>query len=225
MQVKDLVLSSRVAGVVMNFPLYDGSISRKARQFIADGYLDQALAEYRRLSDLGSGTAKCILAYLNLRDSPGTLRSVSAAKLLASAALISDPGYANYVLSYVAATEKNSAKAVRLMCESYKARFLPASTALGLILGQGYGVSKSPKRAEIFFWRAIKGGHIPAPMLLSRFYLRGDCGWLKRIAGLLAYPICYLYSGICTRYLIFSIYAFRHFNITIPRMFNEQKLR
>jgi hypothetical protein len=221
----DLILSARIAGVVMNFPLYDGHVSEKARRLIADGKLDEALEEYRRLAELGSGLAKCVLAYLNLRDLPYAPRNVSAAKALANAALNSEPGYANYVLAYAAAFERNAAKSIDLMCESHKAKFIPAASALGLILGQGYGTSKHPKEAETFLLRAIFSHHIPAPMLLCRFYLRGDCGIAKWILGLFFYPFAFVYVWICTRFLIFSIYTFRHFNVSVPPMFNEHALR
>jgi TPR repeat protein len=212
-------------GIVMNFPLYDGRVSEKARRLIADGRLGEALAEYRRLADLGSGLAKCVLAYLCLRDLPGAPRNVVAAKDLATAALGSEPGYANYILSYVAIYEENAAKAIDLMCESYKAHFIPAASAIGLILGQGYGVSKHPKEAEIFFTRAIFAGHLPAPLLLCRFYLQGQCGLAKQLLGLLLLPFSILYVWAPSRFAIFSIQAFRHFNASVPPMFNERALR
>jgi TPR repeat protein len=221
----DLILSARIAGVVMNFPLYDGGVSEKARRLIADGRLDEALEEYRRLAELGSGLAKCVLAYLNLRDLPRTPRDVTGAKILANAALNSEPGYANYVLAYVAAFEKNAPKAIDLMCKSHKAKFIPAASALGLILGQGYGTSKDPKKAETFLLRASFSRHIPAPMLLCRFYLRGDCGLAKWILGLLFFPFAFVYAWIGARFLIFSVYTFRHFNVSVPPMFNERALR
>ena len=225
MSISDAILSARVLGIVMNFPLYDGKVSVKARQLIADGRLDEALAEYRRLADLGSGMAKCVLAYLNLRGLPRVPRDLEAAKNLASAALRSEPGYANYILAYVAQFEKNTAKSIDLMLQSYRARFIPAASALGLICGQGYGVARDPKKAEIFFWRAIRSGHIPAPYLLCRLYIRGDCGVVKRILAILAIPVVIAYVAICSRFLIFSIYNFRHFNVTVPPMFNERALR
>lgn len=211
--------------MVMNFPLYDGHVSDKARRLIAGGKLDEALEEYQRLAQLGSGIAKCVLAYLSLRDLPKAPRDLNAAKALANAALNSEPGYANYVLAYAAALENNAAKSIDLMCESYKANFLPAASALGLILGQGYGIAKHPKEAETFFLRAIIARHIPAPMLLCRFYLRGDCGTAKWSLGLLCFPFAFLYVWICSRFLIFSIYTFRQFSVSVPPMFNERALR
>jgi len=221
----DFILSARIAGVVMNFPLYDGGVSEKARRLIAGGRLDEALEEYRRLADLGSGLAKCVLAYLNLRDLPRRPRDVTAAKSLANAALNAEPGYANFVLAYAAAFEKNAPKAADLMYRSHEAKFIPAASALGLILSQGYGTSKNPKKAEIFFLRAIFARHNPAPMLLCRFYLRGDCGLAKWVLGLLFSPFAFAYAWICVRFLIFSIYTFRHFNVSVPPMFNERALR
>ena len=50
MGLKDICLSARITGFVMNFPLYDGGVSEKARRLIADGRLAAALEEYQRLA-------------------------------------------------------------------------------------------------------------------------------------------------------------------------------
>jgi TPR repeat protein len=223
MSIRDAILSARVMGIVMNFPLYDGRVSDKARQLIVEGRVDKALTEYRRLADLGSGMAKCVLAYLSLRGFPNAPRDVSAAKTLATAALGTEPGYANYILAYAAAAERDAAKSVDLMCRSYRACFIPAASALGLICA--YGSRKYPKKAEFFFWRAIRLGHVPALYLLCRLYMRGDCGLVKRILAIIVIPVVLMYVWICNRLLIFSIHTFRHFNITVPPMFNERALR
>ena len=225
MSIHDLFLSARITGIVMNFPLYDGAVSPKARQLIAAGKLHDALAEYHRLAAGGSALAKCVLAYLSLRNLPGAPRNVSAAKSLANAALSREPGYANYVLSYVAYYEQDAKKAINLMGESYMAKFIPASTALALILAQGYGVAKHPKEAEVFFLRAIYAGHSPAALMLCKFYLRGNRGFAKRLLGALLSPFAYLYVWITARFFIFSIRTFRHFNVEVPPMFNERALR
>jgi hypothetical protein len=225
MLLRDFILSARITGFVMNFPLYDGGVSEKARRLIADGRLAEALIEYRRLAATGSALAKCVLSYLHLRDLPGSPRNIEAAKSLAVEALSREPGYANYVLSYVAAFENDPKKAISLMTASYMARFLPAASALGLILAQGYGVSRHPKEAEIFLLRAIKAGHIPATFILCRFYMQGQRGHGKWILGLSLIPFAWLYVWITTRFMIFSIRAFRHFNVNVPPMFNERALR
>ena len=225
MGLKDILLSARTAGIVMNFPLYDGHVSAKARQLIADGKLSDALAEFHQLASMGSNLARCVLAYLSLRDLPGAPRNIETAKSLASAALGAEPGYANYVLAYAATYEKDATNSARLMYLSYKAGFIPAASAVGLLLGQGYGVSKDYKKAEGYFLRAIALRHIPAPMLLCRFYTLGRRGLLKQIVGILLFPIFFLYAGIMTRFLIFSVYSFRHFRSTVVPMFNEKGLK
>jgi len=209
----------------MNFPLYDGGVSQEARRLIADGRLAAALEEYQRLAATGSAMAKCILAYLHLRDLPGAPHDVEASKVLASAALSREPGYANYILSYAAHFENDPKKAIDLMAASYRAHFVPAASALALIFAAGYGVAKHPKEAETFFLRGIKSGHIPSTLLLCRFYRRGERGFAKGIFGQLLFPFAWLYVWITTRFMIFSIRAFQHFNVKVPPMFNERALR
>jgi hypothetical protein len=144
---------------------------------------------------------------------------------IARVALSREPGFANYVLSYAAAFENDAKKAINLMTAAYMAHFVPAASALGLILSQGWGVSKHPKEAEIFFLRAVKAGHIPATLLLCRFYMQGKRGEVKRILNVTLFPFAWLYVWITTRFMIFSIRAFRHFNVNVPPTFNEKALK
>jgi TPR repeat protein len=225
MSFENFILSARITGIVMNFPLYDGGVSQKARRLIADGRLAAALEEYQRLAATGSAIAKCLLAYLHLRDLPGAPHNVEASKVLASAALGREPGYANFILSYAAHFENDRKRAVQLMAASYRANFVPAAGALGLIFAAGYGVAKHPKEAETFFLRAIRSGHIPSTLVLCRFYKRGQRGFLKSIVGQLLFPFAWLYVWITTRFMIFSIRAFRHVDVRVPPMFNERALR
>ena len=225
MSFDNFILSARITGIVMNFPLYDGGASQEARRLIADGRLAAALEEYRRLAATGSAMAKCVLAYLHLRDLPGAPMDVEAAKTLATAALSREPGYANFILSYAAHIENDPKKVIDTMATSYRAKFLPATNALALIFAAGYGVAKHPKEAEEFFLRGIKGGHIPSTLALCRFYKRGERGFVKSILGVLLFPFAWVYAWITTRFMIFSIRAFQHFNIKGPPMFNERALR
>ena len=148
-----------------------------------------------------------------------------SAKAFATAALSREPGYANYVLSYVAYYEKDARGAINRMVDSYKARFIPASTALALMNSQGWGIAKHPKDAESFFLRAISAGHIPATLMLCHFYMRGNRGFARRLLGTVLFPFAFLCVWITTRFLIFSVRTFRHFNIDSPPMFNEGALR
>jgi TPR repeat protein len=225
MSFENCILSARITGIVMNFPLYDGGVSQKARRLIADGRLAAALEEYQRLAATGSAIAKCVLAYLHLRDLPGAPHNAEASKVLAAAALSREPGYANFVLSYAAHLDNDPKKAIELMAASYRANFVPAASALALIFAAGYGVAKHPKEAETFFLRGIKSGHIPSTLLLCRFYRRGERGFVKGVLGHLLFPFAWLYVWITTRFMIFSIRAFRHFNVEVPPMFNERALR
>jgi TPR repeat protein len=225
MGLKDILLSARTMGIVMNFPLYDCGVSEKARRLIAAGQLAEALAEYHRLAAMGSAPAKCVLAYLSLRNLPGAPRNLDAAKAFANAALSREPGYANYVLSYAASYEKDVKRAIDRMVDSHRAKFIPASTALALINAQGWGIAKRPKEAEIFFLRSISAGHIPAAWMLCLFYMRGNRGFAKRLLGAVLSPFAWLYVWIPSRFMIFSIRTFRHFNIEVPPMFNEKALK
>jgi hypothetical protein len=56
--------SAQVFPHVLKLPLYDGDCSPAARELLAAGDVDGALAEWRRLADLGSGRARCVLAYV-----------------------------------------------------------------------------------------------------------------------------------------------------------------
>jgi TPR repeat protein len=225
MSFENIILSARITGIVMNFPLYDGGVSQEARRLIADGRLAAALEEYQRLAATGSAIAKCVLAYLHLRDLPGAPHNVEASKVLATAALSMEPGYANFILSYAALFENDAKKVIDLMAASYRANFVPAASALGLIFAAGYGVAKHPKEAETFFLRAIRSGHIPSTVVLCRFYKQGQRGFLKSIVGHLLFPFAWLYVWITTRFMIFSIRTFRHLSVSAPPMFNERALR
>lgn len=225
MSFENFILSARITGIVMNFPLYDGNVSQEARRLIADGHLAAALEEYRRLAATGSAIAKCILAYLHLRDLPDAPHNAAASKALATAALSREPGYANYILSYAAHLEKHPKEAIERMAASYRAGFIPAASSLALIFAAGYGVAKDPKQAEILFIRGIKNGHIPSMLLLCRFYIRGERGFIKSIIGRLLLPFVWFYMWVVTRFMIFSVRVFRHFNVETTPMFNERALR
>jgi TPR repeat protein len=225
MGLKDIVLSARITGFVMNYPLYEGGVSEKARRLIAEGRLAAALEEYQRLASTGSAIAKCVLAYLHLRDLPGAPHDVEASKDLATAALSREPGYANYILSYAAHFENDPKKAIDRMAASYRAHFVPAAGALALIFSAGYGVAKHPKEAETFFLRGIKSGHIPSTVMLCRFYKRGERGFVKMIFGHLLFPLAWLYLWISARFMIFSIREFQHFHMSALPMFNEKALK
>jgi len=225
MALKDLIVSARVTGIVMNYPLYDCGVSNLARDLIADGKVLAAIAEYRRLADLGSGGARCVLAYLYVRGAPTIPPDLAAAEQLAAAAVSTEPGYANYILSITAMLSGGHLQSVKYMIKAVKAGFPPALSAMAQISNQGMGIRRNLKSAEHYFFRAMERGHIPAAYLLCRFYMLGEAGNLKKLLGLVGCPFAWLRLWITTRFMIFSVRSFRHFNIKQPPMFNENALR
>jgi TPR repeat protein len=121
--------------------------------------------------------------------------------------------------------EGNSLRSAQIMAESCKAQFPPAFAALAQIFNQGYGVKKDPKYAETLFLRATSLGHVPALFMLCKLYAIGDLGPMKQLFGRIALPLAWLRLWILTRFMIFSVRTFRHFNITTPPMFNEKALK
>ena len=116
-------------------------------------------------------------------------------------------------------------KAIDRMAASYRAHFVPAAGALGLIFAAGYGVAKHPKEAETLFLRGIKSGHIPSTLMLCRFYTRGERGFVKTILGNVLFSLAWLYVWISARFMIFSIRQFQHFHLSALPMFNEKALK
>src|SRR3974390_3017645 len=113
-------------GRVLNDPLYDGDCSRTARDRLEAGDVDGALAEWRRLADLGSGRARCILSYISLRGTASVPPDLAGARRLASSAVGAERGYANYVLAWIAIKEGKASSVAQYLGESFRAGFTPA---------------------------------------------------------------------------------------------------
>jgi hypothetical protein len=97
--------SAQVFAHVLHLPLYDGDCSPAARALLANGDVDGAIAEWRRLADLGSGRARCVLAYVALFGTPSAPPDLEEARRLASSALSAERGYANYLLAVIGLKE------------------------------------------------------------------------------------------------------------------------
>jgi hypothetical protein len=97
--------SAQVFLRVLKLPLYDGDCCPFARELLAVGDVDGAIAEWRRLADLGSGRARCVLAYISLNGTESTSPDIEEARRLASSAVSGERGYANYVLACIALKE------------------------------------------------------------------------------------------------------------------------
>jgi hypothetical protein len=217
--------SARVLGHVLNFPLYDGDCSPAARKFLAVGDIDAAIAEWRRLADLGSGRARCVLAYLALKGTQSAPPDLEEARRLASSALSGERGYANYVLGCIALKEKQGANVAQSLGESYRAGFMPAATLLASLTLEARQLSEKAKSgAESLLQRASADGHRPAQLILCRSYLRGRLGFGRRFLGVCLFPVAAARLVVSLKYRVFSVNSFYYSNSSGP-IFAEVKGR
>lgn len=209
--------SARVIWHVLNFPLYDGNCSPIARRLLEVGDVDGAIAEWNRLADLGSGRARCVLAFLALIGTPTRAADIDEARRLASSALTGERGYANYVLGCIAIKERQVSGIAQYLGESHKAGFVPAATLLASIaIGARNASAKTKSGAERMLLKAAAAGHRPAQLALCGFYLRGRFGLAKRLLGLILFPLALTKYILSAKYRGFSIGAFQYF--IRPRM-------
>ena len=201
--------SARVLGHVLNFPLYDGDCSPTARKLLAAGDIDGAIAEWRRLADLGSGRARCVLAYLALKGTHSAPPDLEEARRLATSALSGERGYANYVLGCIALKEKQVAGVAQYLRESYKAGFAPAATLLASLTLESRQMSKTAKSgARSLLRQASAAGHRPAQLILCRAYLGGRLGLAERFFGAFLLPIAAARVVASLKYRVFSVNSF-----------------
>jgi hypothetical protein len=222
---KESQQSARVLGHVLNFPLYDGDCSPAAREFLAVGDVGAAIAEWRRLADLGSGRARCVLAYLALKGTQSLEPDLEEARRLASAALGGDRGYANYVLGCIAIKEKQVASVAQFLGESYKAGFVPAATLLASLTLESRPLTAKTKSGAVnLLRRASAAGHRPAQLVLCRSYIRGRLGFARRFLGACLFPLAMARLVLSLKYRVFSVNSFYYSNSPGP-IFAEAKVR
>lgn len=206
-----VVLSVRASIFALNYPLFDGNVSRKARQLLARGETAEAIGEYRRLAALGSGQARNVLAYMYLIGTHMMPRDLNEAQRLASAASSSAPGFSHYILGFVAVANGDTASGFARFIASRKAGFSPAFSASAQLYSSLYRIAERDLRlSEQLFFRAIRSGHIPAYMMLALFYLRGTRGLLKRVAGAALLPLSLVMYYTSWRFNTFSMSTFAH---------------
>jgi hypothetical protein len=210
----DRQLSALIYPRVLNQPLYDGGCSQKARALLADGNVANAIDEWRRLADLGSGDARCVLAYIHFRGAPTIVPDLHEARRLANAAAATSRGYANYLLGCFALSERDVNRAASYFKVSYEANFVPVLTALAWIRFRHNTLTgKSQKSAERLALLAVDAGHLPARAVLARIYLSGQLGLLRRSYGALVFPWALIGNFIGARRNIFSVHCF-HYSTT-----------
>ncbi len=222
---KDKRLSASIFGRVLNSPLYDGDCSPAAREYLAAGDIDSAVEEWRRLADLGSGRARCILAYLNFTGTPLSPADIDEAKQIALTAVAGERGYANYLLGSISLKERQIDAAAKYFVESIKAGFLPAFMAAASILLRSVGASKERKQSAInLIRRAISGGHLPARIALSAAYISGKVGLAKRALGFGLLPLALIRYLVGARYHVFSIHYFQIVPNSKYPLFNAESI-
>ena len=206
-----MALSVRASIFSLNYPLFDGNVSREAREFLARGKTAEAIAEYRRLAALGSGQARGILAYAYLIGTRFTPRDLDAAESLASLAAVSAPGFSHYILGFVALARGDTGKSFSRFIVSKKAGFAPAFSASAQLYSNLYRTAERDLRlTEGLFIRAIRMGHVPAWMFLALFYLKGTRGTLKRVAGAALLPVSLVLYYLFWKFNTFSMSTFSY---------------
>jgi hypothetical protein len=217
----NLMLSLRASVRALRCPLYDGGVSVKARRFFAAGNIVGAFEEYHRLAELGSGKARCVLAYANLLGTRALPKNFDEAGRIARSATASEPGFSNYILGCIAMQENNWEVTFRHFNLSGKAGFLPAlSTAASLSSRVYRTTDKDLRGAERVLFRTIRRGHVPALLFLAAFYLTGSRGFPKRLLGIVLSPIAVGVLFVACRVAIFSPRTF-FYNPVLPGLLRE----
>jgi hypothetical protein len=209
--------SAQVFGHALKMPLYDADLSAKARELLASGDVEGAIAEWRRLAGLGSGRARSVLAYVALMGTSFSPSDLEEARRLAVSALQSERGYANYVLGCIALKENQVVNASKYLLESHKAGFVPAATLLASLLFRARDAApKAIQSAVTMLRRANAAGHRPALMFLCRLYLSGRAGLAHRVLGLLLLPAAAVRYLWAAKYQVFAIGSFHYTRRTGP---------
>ena len=221
---KDSQLSARVFGPVLSFPLYDADCCPAARDCLAVGNVVGAIAEWQRLADLGSGGARCVLAYLHLMGALSTPIDLETSRRIAISAVGGSRGYANYLLGCISLREKQGTDAVKYFLESIKAEFTPAATHLASLLIHGHSQDNKQK-AVALLRKAVTAGHRPALLRLAGVYLSGQLGFTKRIVGLALLLPAFARVWISLKYQVFSIHCFQVMAGTTRPLFTDEGQR
>jgi hypothetical protein len=213
--------SFRVSVRGLRCPLYDGGVSLDARRMLALGNVIGAFEEFNRLAELGSGKARCVVAYANLLGAHSLPKNIEEARRIAGSAILSEPGFSNYILGCVAMLEGQWALTFRHFNLSGKAGFLPALSTSAKLMSQLYRKTDSDLRAsESVLLHAIRKGHIPGFLYLAAFYKSGARGFPKRLLGVFLLPVAVACSYLSCRFGIFSLRTF-FYHPTLPKLTKE----
>jgi hypothetical protein len=210
---KESRLSSHIFRRALNFPIYGGDCSPAAIASLAAGDINGAIEEWRRLSSLGSCRARCVLAFISIVGAPSIEPNLEEARRLSLSAISGERGYANYLLGCIELKEKRLVNALPYLEESRKAGFVPATTLMAAqLLRVKNAAVETNRNAVIMLRSAVAKGHVPAKILLSRFYLSGRLGFYKRLVGAVLLPQALVSYGFFAKYHVFSVRSFHYFN-------------
>lgn len=221
---KDARLSADVIGNVLNLPLYDADCCPAARQCLAVGDVAGAIAAWRRLADLGSGSARCVLACVHLMGAPSIPADPEEARRLALSGMTGARGYANYLLGCIALREKKVAESAKYFVDAFKAGFMPAAIQLASLSIRGASAERKQQAVNLLH-KAAAAGDRPALLNLAQFYISGDVGFTRRLVGLALFIPAYLRVWLALRYQIFSIHCFYCVPGSTPSLFNDDGIR
>jgi hypothetical protein len=144
---------------------------------------------------------------------PSIEPNLEEARRLSLSAISGERGYANYLLGCIELKEKRVGNALPYLEQSRKAGFVPATTLMAAqVLRVKNAAADTNRNAVIMLRSAVAKGHVPAKILLSRFYLSGRLGSYKRLVGAVLLPQALVSYGFFAKYRVFSMRSFHCFN-------------
>ncbi len=182
------------------------------------------MTEWQRLADLGSSSARCVLAYVHFMGTPTMPADLEEARRIALTAVSGARGYANYLVGCIALREKQPTEGVKFFLESIKAGFVPAATHLASITVRSAS-AQTKQNALKLLRQSAAAGHRPALLRLAGAYLSGKCGFSHRAVGLALLVPAFARMWFSLKYKIFSIQSFQVVTTRNQTLFNENGIR
>lgn len=184
----------------MNYPLYvpvgdalDTLAKSGPRDFVAD---------LKRRAELGAAWAAAALGFIELRGGiDGKVDLANAERFCRQPADAGDP-YAQYVLAWIALTQRRGPEALEWMERAAGSNFSPACADLGRFHLGGVGSEASDVNTGIsMLWRAHRLGHKAALLFICDTYRRGRCGHARRLVGYFLSPLAFAryYFALATK--------------------------
>lgn len=163
------------------------------------------------LAEHGDKDAAATLDYVFLRGTASSVFDGATVRDLCLRAAYSGAGYASYVCSWRCFQERDYTGAIQWMTKSINMGFVPAIGDSAQMYVRGAGLAqKRPDVARNNLLLAIRRGHLPSLVMLTRFGLRGIFGFHWFIASVVGYPIAVLMMLVFARIFPFDKFVFAH---------------